>query len=379
MTVAALLVGAGRGERYRASLGERLPSAACCPRPSSRSRGGRCWCAPPRRSRRRPRSIVRGPGASRRTASRRSARLAPGLARRAEARGRGRGRRRAPGLGAGRARRRCPPAVRLVAVHDAARAARAARATSRRVVRGRGARAARRSSRCRSPTPSSACATGAWSRRRRARECWAAQTPQVFRVDCCARRSPRPRPTACTAPTTRRSSSGSASRCASSRGPGDNLKITTAADLAVAEALLAVARGRRGAAVRIGQGFDAHRLVPGRPLVLGGVAVPTSAASRATPTATCCCTRSRARCSARSATGDLGRHFPSSDPALAGHRERRAARGAWWRAMRAARLRGRATSTRRCRAGAAPRAATRRQMRKALADAARRRAARAST
>lgn len=50
--------------------------------------------------------------------------------------------------------------------------------------------------------------------------------------------------------------------------PGEkrNLKITLAEDLEMAEALMA-----GGAAVRTGFGYDVHRLVPGRPLVLGGV------------------------------------------------------------------------------------------------------------
>ena len=51
--------------------------------------------------------------------------------------------------------------------------------------------------------------------------------------------------------------------------------------------------------VRVGQGFDAHRLVAGRKLMLGGVEFRTAADSRGTRTATSCCTRSPARCSAR--------------------------------------------------------------------------------
>jgi 2-C-methyl-D-erythritol 4-phosphate cytidylyltransferase/2-C-methyl-D-erythritol 2,4-cyclodiphosphate synthase len=50
-----------------------------------------------------------------------------------------------------------------------------------------------------------------------------------------------------------------------------NLKITVPGDLELAEAYLRVARGP--AALRTGTGFDAHRLVAGRRLVLGGVAI----------------------------------------------------------------------------------------------------------
>ena len=84
-------------------------------------------------------------------------------------------------------------------------------------------------------------------------------------------------------------------------------------DLAWAEGVLAGAVAR-GDPYRVGHGFDAHRLVSGRPLLLGGVQSPTSAASRATPTATASI---HALCDAllgAAAAGDMGRHFPSSDP-----------------------------------------------------------------
>src|SRR5207247_178699 len=49
-------------------------------------------------------------------------------------------------------------------------------------------------------------------------------------------------------------------------GERNNLKVTLPEDLRMAEALLS------GTAVlRTGFGYDVHRLVPGRPLVLGGV------------------------------------------------------------------------------------------------------------
>lgn len=47
------------------------------------------------------------------------------------------------------------------------------------------------------------------------------------------------------------------------RGTYDNIKITTAADLS-----------RAATDVRIGIGYDLHRLVSGRPLILGGVEIP---------------------------------------------------------------------------------------------------------
>ncbi|MBI2321278.1 MAG: 2-C-methyl-D-erythritol 4-phosphate cytidylyltransferase [Chloroflexi bacterium] len=55
-------------------------------------------------------------------------------------------------------------------------------------------------------------------------------------------------------------------------GSRENVKITDPADLAMAEALLRQrAVERSGAELRVGHGYDVHRLAPGRRLILGGV------------------------------------------------------------------------------------------------------------
>lgn len=69
---------------------------------------------------------------------------------------------------------------------------------------------------------------------------------------------------------------------------------------------------------RIGSGFDAHRLVEGRPLVLGGVTIAYPRGLEGHSDGDCLL---HAVCDAllgAAAAGDLGRHFPSSDPRLAG-------------------------------------------------------------
>jgi 2-C-methyl-D-erythritol 2,4-cyclodiphosphate synthase len=66
--------------------------------------------------------------------------------------------------------------------------------------------------------------------------------------------------------------------------------------------------------LRIGTGFDAHRLVEGRPLVLGGVAIPHARGLEGHSDGDCVI---HAVCDAllgAAAAGDMGRHFPSSDP-----------------------------------------------------------------
>lgn len=53
------------------------------------------------------------------------------------------------------------------------------------------------------------------------------------------------------------------------QGCEENLKITTPIDLTLAEAIL-----KRRKTMRIGHGYDVHRLTEGRRLILGGVAIP---------------------------------------------------------------------------------------------------------
>ncbi len=70
--------------------------------------------------------------------------------------------------------------------------------------------------------------------------------------------------------------------------------------------------------MRIGQGFDAHRLAPGRPLVLGGVAIPHDAGLEGHSDGDALLHAVASALLGALGEGDLGRHFPSSDPALRG-------------------------------------------------------------
>ena len=67
-------------------------------------------------------------------------------------------------------------------------------------------------------------------------------------------------------------------------------------------------------ALRIGHGFDTHRLVAGRPLRLGGVEVPHGRGLEGHSDGDCVL---HAACDAllgAAGLGDMGRHFPSRDP-----------------------------------------------------------------
>jgi len=70
--------------------------------------------------------------------------------------------------------------------------------------------------------------------------------------------------------------------------------------------------------VRIGQGVDAHRLVPGRRLVLGGVEIPGDHGLAGHSDGDVLLHAVASALLGAMGEGDLGRHFPSSDPALQG-------------------------------------------------------------
>ena len=70
--------------------------------------------------------------------------------------------------------------------------------------------------------------------------------------------------------------------------------------------------------MRIGQGYDVHRLVAGRPLILGGVTIDFEKGLDGHSDADVLL---HAICDAllgAAALGDIGRHFPDSDADLAG-------------------------------------------------------------
>jgi 2-C-methyl-D-erythritol 2,4-cyclodiphosphate synthase len=70
--------------------------------------------------------------------------------------------------------------------------------------------------------------------------------------------------------------------------------------------------------MRIGQGVDAHRLVEGRPLLLGGVAIPHERGLEGHSDGDVLLHALASALLGAIGMGDLGRHFPSSDPSLAG-------------------------------------------------------------
>ncbi len=94
-----------------------------------------------------------------------------------------------------------------------------------------------------------------------------------------------------------------------------NLKLTTPEDLAMIRAL-AGEGGQR--AMRIGHGYDVHRLVPGRKLILGGVEIPWDKGLLGHSDADVLLHAAADAVLGALALGDIGHLFPDTDPQYEG-------------------------------------------------------------
>ncbi len=70
--------------------------------------------------------------------------------------------------------------------------------------------------------------------------------------------------------------------------------------------------------IRIGEGWDSHRLVEGRPLVLGGVTIPHSHGLFGHSDADALCHAITDAIFGALALGDIGHHFPDTDERFRG-------------------------------------------------------------
>lgn len=98
------------------------------------------------------------------------------------------------------------------------------------------------------------------------------------------------------------------------RGGYDNIKITTPEDLAYGEYLLS--KGRQ--VMRTGTGYDSHRLVEGRKLILGGVEIPFERGLVGHSDADALVHAVIDALLGAMGQGDIGKHFPDTDPAYKG-------------------------------------------------------------
>jgi 2-C-methyl-D-erythritol 4-phosphate cytidylyltransferase/2-C-methyl-D-erythritol 2,4-cyclodiphosphate synthase len=91
-------------------------------------------------------------------------------------------------------------------------------------------------------------------------------------------------------------------------GDRRNVKITTPEDVERAKAA-------GGAAHRVGTGYDLHRLVPERPLVLAGQHLPSDRGPLGHSDGDVVCHALADALFGAAGAGDIGRHFPNTDPA----------------------------------------------------------------
>lgn len=70
--------------------------------------------------------------------------------------------------------------------------------------------------------------------------------------------------------------------------------------------------------IRVGQGYDVHALVPGRKLVLGGVEIPHDRGLLGHSDADALLHALTDALFGAAGLGDIGRHFPDTDPRFAG-------------------------------------------------------------
>ncbi len=70
--------------------------------------------------------------------------------------------------------------------------------------------------------------------------------------------------------------------------------------------------------LRVGEGWDTHRLVEGRPLVLGGITIPFDKGLLGHSDADALLHAITDALLGAAGLGDIGRHFPDTDPAFRG-------------------------------------------------------------
>jgi len=98
----------------------------------------------------------------------------------------------------------------------------------------------------------------------------------------------------------------------------ENIKITTASDIGLAEYILSKREGKIVADCRIGHGYDVHKFACDRALVLGGVNVPCEYGLLGHSDADVLVHAIMDALLGAAGLGDIGRHFPDNDPSFEG-------------------------------------------------------------
>ncbi len=136
---------------------------------------------------------------------------------------------------------------------------------------------------------------------------WRAQTPQAFPFDALLRAHQAGGPPALDDAEVFRRAGG---RVRLIPGEPENFKITTTADLARAERILEAGMSD----IRVGHGFDVHRFCPGDQVWLCGVAIPHDRGLEGHSDADVGLHALADAIYGAIGDGDIGQHFPPSDP-----------------------------------------------------------------
>jgi 2-C-methyl-D-erythritol 4-phosphate cytidylyltransferase/2-C-methyl-D-erythritol 2,4-cyclodiphosphate synthase len=153
---------------------------------------------------------------------------------------------------------------------------------------------------------------------------WSAQTPQMFRVGAlqAALDKASKEGVAVTDDASAMEAIGLQPKLV--KASSQNFKVTYPEDFALAEAVLHSRKTHMTSTptFRIGEGWDTHQLVEGRPLVLGGVTIPPtpqfSKGLLGHSDADALCHAITDALLGAAALGDIGKHFPDTDPRYKG-------------------------------------------------------------
>lgn len=139
-----------------------------------------------------------------------------------------------------------------------------------------------------------------------------AQTPQAFRRDVLATALSAAQPGSATDEAMLAERAGFKVHIV--EGDARNIKVTTPEDLQQTANMLVSPKPRSAAGGRIGTGYDLHRLVDGRPLILAGVRIPFERGLHGHSDADIVCHAVTDAILGAAALGDIGRLFPDTDP-----------------------------------------------------------------
>ncbi len=143
---------------------------------------------------------------------------------------------------------------------------------------------------------------------------WAVQTPQAFRRELYLYGLERARALGRSYTDDCQLVEAAGGRVRLTKSGYQNFKLTTPEDLLLARAMV----GERSGAMRIGSGYDVHRLASGRDLILGGVRVPYDRGLLGHSDADVLAHAIADSLLGAAALGDIGQLFPDNDPQYQG-------------------------------------------------------------